>query len=146
MRNLQLLRKSGQIRRSQKLQQDHLKLFVRHWFCGLCSGYLMELKDKPYFRPLFDDNSEESKKFELVVVGHGKPEGIENFRQFAGGLNCQIYADQEKKLYKALGITNKTTDLGPEGVSFFSALGTSTPRVLTLLSTPLSISKAKTST
>lgn len=91
-------------------------LFVRHWNCGLCSGYLIELANKPIWKPIFDENSEESKKYQVVVIGHGEPIGIENYRKFAGNINCQIFADPKKNLYKALGVTNKTTELGT-GVS-----------------------------
>lgn len=85
-------------------------LFVRHWGCGLCSGYLDEVIRK--FKPLFEEGSEESKRIQLIVIGHGGPEGIERYRKFAGNIKCEIYADPEKKLYKALGIVNQLKEMG----------------------------------
>ncbi|KAK0539622.1 L-rhamnose-1-dehydrogenase [Tilletia horrida] len=77
-------------------------VFVRHWHCGLCAGYVSTLADEPAFA---DER--------VVIVGHGAAEGIERYREISGARSTfEIYADPKKVLFSALGVTRRSLDMG----------------------------------
>ncbi|KAE8216872.1 hypothetical protein CF327_g67 [Tilletia walkeri] len=77
-------------------------IFVRHWHCGLCMGYVSALSEEP---ALANER--------VVIIGHGAPEGIERYREMSEARSTiEIYADPKKELFRALGVTRTSLDMG----------------------------------
>jgi len=85
-------------------------IMTRHLHCGNCAQYLMALSEDPNIGHLL--KSEGDDKAEVIVIGPGQHQGIERYREFAGGIKCKVLADPKKELYKALGVTKRSLELG----------------------------------
>jgi len=71
-------------------------VFIRHFFCGMCQNYLIELAKVP-------KESFEAANTDIIVVGCGEWALIKQYKEDTG-YYYPIYADPSRKLYKALGL------------------------------------------
>ncbi|CAD6963663.1 unnamed protein product [Tilletia controversa] len=94
--------------RTGDASRGFILIFVRHWHCGLCMGYVQTLSEEPGLA---------NKR--VVVVGHGAAEGIERYREMSEArASIEIYADPKKQLFSALGVTRKSLDMGGKTPSY----------------------------
>jgi AhpC/TSA antioxidant enzyme len=87
---------------------DHLTVvcFIRHFYCPLCSDYMISLVATANPDALRDAN------IDLVIISDGSPKMIAAYRKI---FKCPfpIYTDPTRNLYRALGMTLRTLDAGP---------------------------------
>ncbi|KAJ7159254.1 AhpC/TSA antioxidant enzyme-domain-containing protein [Mycena crocata] len=83
--------------------QKTVVVFIRHFFCGSCQGYVEHLASVP-------EAALESAGTKIVVIGCGEWKVIEAYMEITG-FRGPIYADPSLALYHALGmdITNTIT-------------------------------------
>ncbi|BGP39977.1 hypothetical protein JCM10450v2_003957 [Rhodotorula kratochvilovae] len=82
-------------------------VFIRHFFCGLCQDYLSFLS--AHLPPSLLSTHSTT----LLIIGCGAPAFIAPYRaRLALPAEFALYADPDKKLYEALGMTRRTLELG----------------------------------
>ncbi|KAK0551878.1 L-rhamnose-1-dehydrogenase [Tilletia horrida] len=80
-----------------------LAVFVRHWGCSSCMQYVEALIAEPQLADV-----------RIMIIGHGAASGINQYRKATNAPPAfEIYADPEKELFGALGVTRSSLDLGP---------------------------------
>ncbi|KAI6154227.1 AhpC/TSA antioxidant enzyme-domain-containing protein [Pisolithus tinctorius] len=87
------------------LKEPVIVVFIRHFFCGSCQQYVMQLSS---VRP--EALSKANRK--VIIVGCGSYEVIAAYKETT---SCpfSIYADPKRELYHALGMTIETLALTP---------------------------------
>jgi len=93
----------GSIYESQKT----VVVFIRHFFCGICQGYVSQLAEIPA-------STLDAAGVKIAIVGCGDYSLITDYKGTAG-FTGQIYADSERELYTALGMTLRNLKGTPEG-------------------------------
>lgn len=87
---------------------DHLTIvcFIRHFYCPLCSDYMISLVATANPDALREAN------VDLVIISDGSPKMIAAYRKI---FKCPfpIFTDPTRDLYRALGMTIRTLDAGP---------------------------------
>lgn len=83
--------------------QTSIVLFIRHFWCGLCQVFLRTLRESITPAQL------KERGITLSVVGCGSPRMIADYAALlAFPAEWKIYADPDKVLYTALGMTLRT--------------------------------------
>ncbi|KZT43702.1 hypothetical protein SISSUDRAFT_1039573 [Sistotremastrum suecicum HHB10207 ss-3] len=75
-------------------------VFIRHFFCGICQGYVKALGQ-------VSEDDLRSANLKIVVIGCGEWHLIENYKKTTS-CGHSIYADDSRTLYRALGMTVET--------------------------------------
>ncbi|GAA5896998.1 hypothetical protein JCM8208_006136 [Rhodotorula glutinis] len=89
-------------------------IFIRHFFCGLCMDYLSFLS--AHLPPSL--LAEHSTK--LVVIGCGSPSFIAPYRARLE-FPFDVYADPDKKVYTAMGMTRRTLEMGDKAPEYLKS-------------------------
>ena len=82
-----------------------LVCFLRHWWCGFCQQFSMSVKH-------IDPLPLKKANMDLVLIGQGDWQIIKAYRQVMG-VPYPIYADPNRHIYRALGMTLRTNDANP---------------------------------
>jgi len=96
-------------------QQKTVVVFIRHFFCGVCQGYVEQLAAIP-------EAALESAGTKIAVIGCGEWKALQNYAEITG-FRGPMYADPTRQLYKTLGmhITNlATTPAGQKKPSYIT--------------------------
>ncbi|KAJ7496858.1 AhpC/TSA antioxidant enzyme-domain-containing protein [Mycena latifolia] len=88
-------------------QQKTVVVFIRHFFCGICQGYVEQLASVPA-------GALESAGTKIAVIGCGRWQAIRNYAEITG-FQGAIYADPTLNLYRTLGMDIKTLAKTPSG-------------------------------
>ncbi|KIM77141.1 hypothetical protein PILCRDRAFT_12311 [Piloderma croceum F 1598] len=91
-------------------------VFIRHFFCGNCQQYVMELSSIP-------TEALEQAGTEIVVIGCGEWEPIRHVLENTN-FHGPIYADPTRELYRTLGMTIETLQVTPSDTKKKSYLRT----------------------
>lgn len=87
---------------------NHLTVvcFIRHFYCPLCSDYMISLVATANPDALREAN------VDLVIISDGSPKMIATYRKI---FKCPfpIFTDPTRNLYRVLGMTLRTLDAGP---------------------------------
>ncbi|KAH9926481.1 AhpC/TSA antioxidant enzyme-domain-containing protein [Fomitopsis serialis] len=86
--------------------QKTIVVFIRHFFCGSCQQYVMQLAEVP-------QESLQQAGVRLVVIGCGDWQPIQNYCDTTG-FKGEMYADPSRALYTALGLV-ESLDVTPSG-------------------------------
>jgi len=87
-------------------EQKTVVVFIRHFFCGSCQQYVLQLASVP-------KGTLEGAGTRLVVIGCGDWHLIKNYCETTG-FEGEMYADPSRALYKCLGLT-ESLDRTPAG-------------------------------
>jgi len=74
-----------------------LVIFVRHFFCGMCHNYVVQLSEIP-------KATLEEVNTELVIIGCGEWKVIDVYKKNTG-FQGRIFADPSRALYRHFGMT-----------------------------------------
>lgn len=87
---------------------NHLTVvcFIRHFYCPMCSDYMISLVATANPDTLREAN------VDLVIISDGSPKMIATYRKI---FKCPfpIFTDPTRNLYRVLGMTLRTLDAGP---------------------------------
>ncbi|KAK2462460.1 hypothetical protein APHAL10511_005430 [Amanita phalloides] len=89
-------------------------VFIRHFFCGACQGYVSKLAEIP-------QSALDAANVKLTVVGCGEWVAIETYSELSK-FSGPIFADPSRKLYHVLGMAESLsrTPAGQERRSYLS--------------------------
>ncbi|KAI0723889.1 AhpC/TSA antioxidant enzyme-domain-containing protein [Cerioporus squamosus] len=96
--------------------QKTIVVFIRHFFCGSCQQYVMQLAS-------VRKDALEAANARLVIIGCGDWKLIKNYCQTTD-FKGPMYADPSRKLYSTLGLV-QNLDTTPAGQEKRSYLGRS---------------------
>ncbi|KAE8251101.1 hypothetical protein A4X03_0g6413 [Tilletia caries] len=82
-----------------------LVCFLRHWWCGFCQEFALSLQE-------IDPEPLRKAELDLVVIGQGDWHVTKAYKSVMQ-VPFPMYADPNRHLYKALGMTVRTNDAGP---------------------------------
>jgi len=74
-----------------------LIIFIRHFYCGMCLNYVIQLAEMP-------KTTLEETKTDLVIIGCGEWKVLDTYRKNTG-FGGRIYADPSRALYRHFGMT-----------------------------------------
>jgi len=109
--DLDIIRQDGQPVRFGSLfeHQKTIICFIRHFWCPLCQDYMYSVMRE------VDPVALGRAGVKLVVISHGSPAMIRAYRQiFRMPPSIPLFTDPSRTLYRALGMTLRTLDGGPE--------------------------------
>ncbi|KZT73400.1 hypothetical protein DAEQUDRAFT_703823 [Daedalea quercina L-15889] len=94
--------------------QKTVVVFIRHFFCGSCQQYVMQLA-------LVPPESLQQAGARLVVIGCGEWQPIQNYCETTG-FKGEMYADPSRALYKIFGLAENLdgTPTGEERRSYLT--------------------------
>jgi hypothetical protein len=84
-------------------------VFIRHFFCGVCQEYVMQLASVSQEALVLANTK-------IIVIGCGDWQPIRNYLEITG-FQGQMFADPTRKLYHALGMTAESLRLTPADVA-----------------------------
>ncbi|KAJ7503047.1 AhpC/TSA antioxidant enzyme-domain-containing protein [Mycena galericulata] len=88
-------------------QQKTVVVFIRHFFCGVCQGYVEQLA-------AVSEAALEKAGTRIVVIGCGEWKPIENYAEITG-FRGPIYANPNRELYFTLGMDIQNLSKTPSG-------------------------------
>ncbi|KAI0049926.1 hypothetical protein FA95DRAFT_1514890 [Auriscalpium vulgare] len=88
-------------------EQKTIVVFIRHFFCGNCMQYVSQLTT-------VRKEALEEAGVKIALVGCGEWKLIENYKNDTG-FEGEIFANPDRKLYHALGMTVENLDGTPSG-------------------------------
>ena len=105
--NKTVLSETGAVVKFGDLWKDQRTLFcfLRHWYCPFCQQFAMALKN-------IDPLPLQRAGLQIIVIGQGSWSIIKSFKAVME-VPFPMYADPDKSIYKALGMSLRTNDAGP---------------------------------